>query len=96
VIGSGVQKKGENVNLANSKVGTITECKQGTCVFSRGPSITTFLDKTEIRGLSCFIYPKQYTKKQTPQLILIPKQYGQFMDLFAEGEVYQLRIQQHG
>jgi hypothetical protein len=92
VIGSEELVQGEHVNLSNSPVGTISECKRGVCVFSRGPSITVFLDKVEVRGISCFIYPKQYIKKQTPQLILIPKSYGEFNDLFREDEVYELRI----
>ncbi|MHA3963250.1 MAG: M23 family metallopeptidase [Candidatus Thorarchaeota archaeon SMTZ1-45] len=92
VIGSEHLREGTQVYLLDSSVGTIRKSKSGTTLFDRGPSITSFLDMTELRGLSCFIYSKHYTKRQVPQLILIPKRYGQFKDLFNEGDLHELRI----
>jgi hypothetical protein len=92
VIGSSQLKQGTHVKLLDSSVGSIRNTKDGTSVFRRGPSIISFLDSTELRGLSCFIYTKHYTRKKNPQLILIPKKYGQFKRLFNEGDLCELRI----
>jgi hypothetical protein len=92
VIGESDLQQGSQVHLMNAPVGTVTDTKPGVSHFKRGPSITTYIDKTEIRGLSCFIYTKHYTRKNTPQLILIPKKYGQFVNLFNEGDLCKLRI----
>jgi hypothetical protein len=92
VIGTGNLMKGTQVSIDGNPVGAVRENKTSVSVFNRGPSIRTFLDDTEVRGLSCFIYPKCYAQKQTPQLILIPKRYGQFKGLFNEGDVCELRI----
>jgi hypothetical protein len=92
VIGAANLNIGYQVNLHDSPVGTISSAKSSVCVFDRGPSITSFLDDTKIRGLSCFIYPKTYSRKDTPQLILIPMKYGQFKGLFDEGDLCELRI----
>lgn len=92
VIGATELRQGTHVHLMESPVGTIRDTKFGASLFNRGPSITTFLNNTEIRGLSCFIYSKHYTRKKTPQLILIPKRYGQFKGLFNEGDLCELRI----
>ncbi len=92
VIGAANLIQGTLIHLMESPVGTIRNTKLGASLFDRGPSITPFLDDTEIRGLSCFIYTKHYTRKKTPQLILIPRRYGQFKGLFDEGDVCELRF----
>lgn len=92
VIGASQLKRGIHVNLWDSAVGVVRDTKSGVSVFRRGPSITSFLDNMEIRGLSCFIYTKHYTRKKVPQLILIPKKYGQFKGLFNEGDQCEFRI----
>ncbi|MBY8997287.1 MAG: hypothetical protein KGD60_06115 [Candidatus Thorarchaeota archaeon] len=92
VIGSSKLEQDTHVKLLDSPVGSVRNTKHGVSVFRRGPSITSFLDNTELRGLSCFIYTKHYTKKNSPQLILIPKKYGQFKELFKEGDLSELRI----
>lgn len=92
VIGTGSLPEGELVSLNGSAIGSISDVKSGASLFLRGPSLFAFLDNIELRGLSCFIYPKQYTKEGFPQLILIPKFYGQFTDLFQTGQVCELRL----
>ena len=92
VIGTNDLKVGSQIKLSDSSIGSVRETKPGVSVFNRGPSIISFLNDTELRGLSCFIYPKQYTRKNIPQLILIPKRYGQFMGFFSEGETCELRF----
>ncbi len=92
VIGTDTMKLGSHVHLRDSSVGAVRHTKSGASLFMRGPSITTFLDQTELRGISCFIYTKHYTRKKTPQLILIPKTYGQFIGLLQEGDLCELRI----
>lgn len=94
VIGSGNLREGSQVFLLEPSVGTVRQTKFGTTLFNRGPSVTSFLDTTELRGISCFIYSKHYTRKQVPQLILIPKKYGQLKGLFAEGNLHEFRIMQ--
>ncbi len=92
VIGSSVLKKNDRVYLNDSSVGIVYQTKSGASLFRRGPSIRSYLDDTELRGLSCFIYSKYYTKRMTPQLILIPKKYGQFNRIFKEGDLCELNI----
>ncbi|MFW9976019.1 MAG: hypothetical protein ACFFDQ_12180 [Candidatus Thorarchaeota archaeon] len=92
VIGTENFKPGTQVHLGDSSIGTVSYTKSGASLFRRGPSIIAFLDETEIRGISCFLYTTHYTRKKTPQLILIPKTYGQFTSLFHEGDLCELRI----
>ncbi len=92
VIGSDDYRLGSHVHLRDSSVGTVSYTKSGASLFRRGPLITAFLDQIELRGISCFIYTKHYTRKNTPQLILIPKIYGQFRGFFHEGDLCELRI----
>jgi len=92
VIGTSDPQQGKQVYLADSSVGTVRNAKSGVCIFRRGPSITSYLDNIELRGLSCFIYSKHYAKNMTPQLILIPKRYGQLKGQLNEGDVCILRI----
>ena len=92
VIGTTELSQGETIILLDSPIGSVRNAKSGASVFSRGPLITSFLDGTELRGLSCFIYTKHYTRKKIPQTILIPKEYGQFRGLFNEGNTCELRI----
>ena len=93
VIGTSDLEQGTRVSMLDSPIGTVRDTKSGVSVFRRGPSITSFLDNTLLRGLSCFIYTKHYVKKNVPQLILIPKTYGQFKMLFNEGDLCELRIE---
>jgi hypothetical protein len=92
LIGTSQLKKGKHIKLVDAPVGIVHSSKPGASLFERGPVITSFLDDIELHGLSCFIYPKHYTRKKTPQLILIPKNYGQFKGLFDEGDLCELRI----
>ncbi len=92
VIGTASIRVGSQVHLRDSSVGTVRCNKSGASLFRRGPPIAAFLDQIELRGISCFIYTKHYTRKKTPQLILIPKTYGQFKGLFHEGDSCELRI----
>ncbi|MHA1964542.1 MAG: hypothetical protein ACXACG_17550 [Candidatus Thorarchaeota archaeon] len=92
VIGTSGLAVESQIHLLESPVGTVRVIKSGVSIFMRGPSITSFLDDIEIRGLSCFIYSKHYTRKKTPQLILIPQRYGQFKGLFNEGDSCEFRI----
>ncbi|MFW9808555.1 MAG: hypothetical protein ACFFE6_04150 [Candidatus Thorarchaeota archaeon] len=92
VIGASDLKKNDQVYLSDSCAGIVREAKSGASLFTRGPSIMSYLDNIELRGLSCFIYSRYYTKRKTPQLILIPKRYGQFNKIFNEGDLCELRI----
>ena len=92
VIGTSELKEGTHVNMLDTPIGTVRDTKSGVSVFRRGPSLTSFLDHTLLHGLSCFVYTKHYMKKNVPQLILIPKTYGQFKMLFKEGDLCELRI----
>lgn len=92
VIGAVDLRPGTIIQLLSSPVGVVTKQKTGATHFERGPSVSAYLDDTELRGLSCFIYPHHFTKNGIPQLILIPKIYGKFKGLFDEGDVCELRM----
>jgi murein DD-endopeptidase MepM/ murein hydrolase activator NlpD len=92
VIGASSLEIGSSVNLMQHPLGRVAHAKPGASLFRRGPSVQAFLDEHEIHGLSCFIYTQHFTKKGRPQLILIPKQYGEFQGALNEGDICELRI----
>ena len=92
VIGASRLEIGSSIRLMQHSLGMVAYTKPGASLFRRGPSVKTFLDGHEIHGLSCFIYTQHFTKKGRPQLILIPKQYGEFKGALNEGDVCELRI----
>ncbi len=94
VVGTEQLQVGEQIGFGNVVTGTVRETRKSVSVFERGPHISSYLDGREIRGLSCFIYPKNFTKKKIPQLILIPKNYGELRGVINEGDICQLQIQQ--
>ncbi|MFW9769410.1 MAG: hypothetical protein ACFFF9_11865 [Candidatus Thorarchaeota archaeon] len=88
VVGGLDIKANTQVYLARNPVGTITESNH----FLTVPAITSSLDGSSLRGLSCFIYPELYTKKAVPPLVLVPKEYDQFTGIIQEGDLCQLEI----
>ena len=92
VIGyrNGVQ--GTTIGLQKLSVGTITHSMPGAGFFLRGPSINCFLDSTKLRGLSCFMYPKNFVKQQVSRLLLVPKYYNEFIGQISKGDVCELKI----
>jgi hypothetical protein len=94
VVGTEQLQVGEHVGFRNAVTGTVRETRKSVSLFERGPHINSYLDGREIRGLSCFIYPKNFTKKKIPQLILIPMNYGELRGVINEGDLCQLKIQQ--
>ena len=92
VIGTSKLVIGSSIHLTQHPVGAVAYTKPGASLFRRGPSVKTYLDGHEIHGLSCFIYTQHFTEKGRPQLILIPKQYGEFNGALNEGDVCELRI----
>lgn len=92
VIGHSDSIEGSIIGLQNIPVGTIERSLTGSSFFLRGPCLSSSLDGKELRGLSCFVYPKHYVKKGITRLLLIPKSYGEFVGQFSEGNVCQLKI----
>ncbi|MBE0527494.1 MAG: hypothetical protein IH631_11175 [Candidatus Thorarchaeota archaeon] len=92
VIGHTNSIEGSIIGLQEVPVGTIERSLTGSSFFLRNPSLSSSLDGKELRGLSCFIYPKHYVKHGIPRLLLIPKSYGEFVGQFSEGDMCQLRI----
>lgn len=92
VIGHINAIEGSFVGLYNLPTGMIRRPMKGSSFFQRGPKISSFLNGNELRGLSCFIYPKQYKKQGVPQLVLVPKSYREFTGKISDGETCELRI----
>ena len=92
VLGASNLKRGSMVRLMQHPLGIVANVKPSASLFRRGPSVTTILDGHELHGLSCFVYTKWFTKKGTPQLILIPKKYGELKGVLTEGEICELEI----
>lgn len=92
VIGSDNIQLETTINLEGISIGKLSTQMRGVSHFNQGPLLNSSIDKFELRGLSCFIYPKNYLDRGIPQLILVPKKYDQFRNLFAEGEVAELQI----
>ncbi len=87
VGGTNLQEK-TSVYIAGIPVGTMSSSNR----FRRGPAIASFLDGHQIRGLSCYIYPKLYARKGTTPLVLVPRRYNEFTGLIEDGDVCQLQI----
>jgi len=92
VIGHTNAITGSFVGLRNLPTGMIRRSFKGASFFQRGPKISSFLNGNELRGLSCFIYPKQFKKQGVPRLVLVPKSYREFSGKISEGELCQLKI----
>ncbi|MHA2025141.1 MAG: hypothetical protein ACW98U_04485 [Candidatus Thorarchaeota archaeon] len=78
----------KQVFFAGNPVGSIINSNR----FLRGPAITSYLDGNQLRGLSCFVYPVQYTRKGVTPLVLVPQQYDQFRGVVEVGDVCSLKI----
>jgi len=92
VIGQSTGIEGSTISLQNHPVGVVTRFLKGASFFLREPSITCYLNDTEIRGLSCFIYPKMYIKQGVSPLVLVPKYYREFVGVISEGDICKLKI----
>lgn len=92
VIGHTNAMQGFFVGLSNRPTGMIRFSLKGASFFQRGPKIASFLNEKELRGLSCFIYPKQFKKQSIPPLVLVPKVYREFIGTISEGELCKLKI----
>ncbi|TFG33596.1 hypothetical protein EU527_07635 [Candidatus Thorarchaeota archaeon] len=94
VIGFNDAERGTTISLERFPVGVLSRQMQGASHFDVGPAISPVLDGHELRGLSCFIYPKKYSKRGISQLILVPEHYDQFGEILEEGDVAELAIRE--
>jgi hypothetical protein len=92
VIGHEYVTTNSKISLQNQTIGVIQKSLKSASFFTRGPSIKSYLDELELRGLSCFVYPNVYNKQGIPPLVLVPKEYRQFVGKFSEGDVCVLRL----
>jgi len=92
VIGYSSTVKDSIISLQNHPVGVITRSLKGASLFLREPTITCFLNGIELRGISCFIYPKKYVKQGVSPLVLVPKVYNEFVGVISEGDVCKFKI----
>lgn len=90
VIGSQEIVAGATIELEGIKIGSIAESMQGASYFHRNSLLTPLLNGDELLGISCFIYPKRYTKRGIPQIVLVPKRYAQFDGQYKEGDILTL------
>lgn len=92
VIGTNRTNVGEPVYVGKNQVGIITNIRGSAAHFKRGISIEASINGIELLGLSCFLYPPQYKRKGTPQLILIPKHYRGFRHILDGDTCSTLQI----
>jgi len=92
VVGQSTGQDGSTISLQNHPVGVVTNYLKGASLFLREPTITCFLNEIELRGLSCFIYPKIYVKRGISPLVLVPQSYREFVGVISEGDVCKLKI----
>ncbi|MGY5864411.1 MAG: hypothetical protein RTV41_07385 [Candidatus Thorarchaeota archaeon] len=88
VVGGSNIEVTKQIFFAGTPVGSVTDSNR----FLRGPTITSYLEGHQLRGISCFVYPGRYTRKGVAPLVLVPKQYDQFRDVIEEGDVCTLRV----
>lgn len=92
IIGHTFPIEGSLVGLRNLPAGIIRDPLKGASFFQRGPSLSCSLNDKMLRGISCFIYPKQFKKQGVPQLVLVPKLYRELIGTISEGELCKLKI----
>jgi hypothetical protein len=92
VIGKQNTKEGDLVHFGGYPVGMIATRRDRVSHFQRGPSIKATINGLELLGLSCFLYPPQYSRKGTPQIILIPREYRGFRNLIENDSIGILEI----
>ncbi|TFG32092.1 hypothetical protein EU528_04525 [Candidatus Thorarchaeota archaeon] len=92
VIGQEDGVEGSTIYLEKNPVGTIKRSLKGASFFLRNTSVSSNLEGIELRGLSCFIYPKHFVKHDVSRLLLVPSRYGEFVGLISEGDVCELKI----
>ncbi len=92
IIGHKFPIEGSLVGLNNLPAGMIRNPLNGASFFERGPSLSCYLNDNKLRGISCFLYPKQFKKQGVPQLVLVPNFYREFIGTISEGEVCKLKI----
>ncbi len=92
VIGSDKIKPGTTIRLGNIPIGFVSKAMHGASFLQRNSQMIPYIDGHELLGLSCFIYPRFYTKKDVPQLVLVPKKYGQFRRHYNENDVLSLEL----
>jgi hypothetical protein len=92
IIGKHYLEEGDSVYLAGHAIGNVISSRNGVSHFRKGPAIRATLNGLELRGLSCFLYPHQYTKNGNRQIILIPREYRGFRNLIENNSVGILEI----
>jgi hypothetical protein len=92
VIGTHQIKAGDTVFFGGHPIGNIASRRGEVGFFERGPSIVASFNGIELRGLSCFLYPPQYTKRGIPQTILIPREHRGFRNLIENDSIGILEI----
>ncbi len=93
VVGHEQGNRDSLVGLQNLPVGVVQKFLKTASFFNRGPSISSYLDGKKLRGLSCFMYPKEYNKQGIPPLVLVPKEYKEFIGTMSEGDVCVLKLE---
>lgn len=93
VVGHEKESVGSIIHLQNIPIGTVQQSMNYASFFQRNTSVLSYLNGILLRGLSCFIYPKQYTKKGVSPLVLVPKVYDEFTNSIAENEVLILKFE---
>jgi len=92
VIGHDKVTLNSTISLQNHPVGIVQRFLKGASFFTCNPSVKSYLDDRELRGLSCFAYPKDYNKHGISPLVLVPKEYREFIGKVSEGDLCVLRL----
>lgn len=92
VIGHEFPKYGQSIGLQNIQIGSVQKHTEYASFFSRIQSVSSYLNDKELRGLSCFVYPKEYNRKGIPPLVLVPKSYNEFKGVISEGDLCTLKV----
>lgn len=71
-------------------IGTESNCMSAANVFGTNQTIVFALDDKQIRGLSFYIFSEQQEINGRPPIIAIPQYYGDFVDIFNEGDIVSL------
>jgi hypothetical protein len=92
VVGSGKTVLSEGITFQSHRVGDLLWSRGSLHYYLRTALLSFDLNGNALRGLSCYLYPREYLTNGTPPLLAIPPEYGGFIGQLEEGSVYQFNI----
>ncbi len=92
LVGSEQPEESETIQFQSVEVGRMHWSRRNLHFFVRTNELALSLGEHALRGLSAFLYPKQYLKEGVPPLVCIPLQQGGPLSQLDPGDTHELHI----